>query len=320
MGDGSHGGPVPQGAAAETPGVAIVVGASSGIGRATSIALAAAGWTVVLAARSRVSLEQAAIDCRQHAVVGRITVFPMDVTDQSSVDALMADTVSRHGRVDAVVHTAAVIGYGVFESIPAAEFDRAVITNLLGTAAVARAALHTFRAAGRGHLVLLGSLLGKLAVPFMGSYVVGKWGVQALARTLQIETRDAPNIHVSLVTPGSVDTPAYLQAANHVGREGRPPPPVDPPEKVARAVLQVLRRPRRDRPVGLLNGVMVSGFRLLPGVYDRFVTPLMKISGLSRISIAPHPGNLFEAHPQGDAVHGRWGRLGGRRRTVEKDS
>lgn len=301
--------------------MAIVVGASSGIGRATSIALAVAGWRVVLAARSRQSLDAAASDCRRAAAGSAVTVFPMDVTDPATVDDLLDDTLSRFGRVDTVVHTAAVIGYGFFESVPAAEFDRAVTTNLLGSATVSRASLRVFRAAGRGHLVLFGSLLGKMAVPFMSPYVVGKWGVHALARTLQIETRNARDIHVSLITPGSVDTPAYLQAANRAGREGRPPPPVDPPEKVARAVLQVLRRPRRDRGVGPLNGVMVAGFRLLPGVYDVLVTPLMRLSGLSRRRMSPHDGNVFDPRPDGDATHGRWGRSGLRRRTsrTEKD-
>lgn len=237
----------------------------------------------------------------------------MDVTDPPTVQALLDDAIARHGHVDAVVHTAAVIGYGKFEDVPAAEFERAVVTNLLGSATVARATLAVFRTAGRGHLVLFGSLLGKIAVPFMSPYVVGKWGVQALARTLQIETRDAKDIDVSLVSPGGVDTPAYLHAANRAGREGRPPPPVDPPEKVARAVVRLMDHPRRDRSVGIANGAIVTGFRFLPAVFDLAVTPLVKVAALSRRSMAPHSGNVFEALPGSDTTHGVWNRAGLRR-------
>lgn len=290
-----------------------MVGASSGIGRATALALAADGWTLVLAARSPVSLDAAAADCRRARPGVVVDTVPTDVLDHDAVDALLDGAVDRHGRVDAVVHTAAVISYGVFEQVPAAEFDRVIATNLLGTAAVARAALRVFRRAGSGRLVLTGSLLGKIAVPFMGPYVVGKWGVHALARTLQLETRDAPGIHVSLVSPGSVDTPAYLQAANRTGRQGRPPPPVDPPEKVARAVLRTLRpgsRGSRDRGVGPANPLVVTGFRLLPALYDRLVTPLMSRFGLSRQEIAPHDGTVVQPRPEQDRVHGGWTRLG----------
>lgn len=289
------------------------MGASSGIGRATAIALAAEGWSIVLAARSRQSLESAADECRAVAPLGTFSLFEMDVTDPATVQALLDDAITRHGRIDAVVHTAAVIGYGKFDDVPAEEFERAIITNLLGTAHVARAALRAFRSADRGHLVLFGSLLGKVAVPFMSPYVVGKWGVQALARTLQIETRDAEHIEVSLISPGGVDTPAYLHAANRTGWEGRPPPPVDAPEKVARAVLKVLDRPRRDRSVGVANGLIVAGFRFLPAVYDLLVTPLMKVAALSRRPMDPHAGNVFTARPDTDATHGVWNKIGLRR-------
>jgi NAD(P)-dependent dehydrogenase (short-subunit alcohol dehydrogenase family) len=79
-----------------------------------------------------------------------------------------------------------------------------------GTVHVARAALQQFRAQGGGRLVLLGSLPGEIATAFMSSYVSAKWAVHGLVRSLRIETRHDPAIHVSLVSPGAVDTPAGL--------------------------------------------------------------------------------------------------------------
>ncbi|MDQ2849037.1 MAG: SDR family NAD(P)-dependent oxidoreductase [Actinomycetota bacterium] len=287
---------------------AVITGASSGIGRATATALSADGWNLVLVARAEASLTAAAAQCS--AAGADTLVLTADVGNQSEVDAVFDIASARFGRIDAVVHTAAAVGYGRFEDIPAEIFDRVITTNLLGTANVARAALQHFSRHGGGSLVLMGSLLGKIAVPFMSPYVTSKWGVHALARMLQIEARQTPGVRISLISPGSVNTPAYSQAANYLGRQGRPPPPVDPPEKVARAVLRVLRAPARDRSVGTANHVVVLGFRLLPAVFDVLVSPLMKIGGLSRTAIELTTGNVLHPHPAGDAEHGRWDRLG----------
>lgn len=286
--------------------VVVVVGASSGIGRATALACARRGDEVVLAARAAESLLAAERECRE--VGARTLVVPTDVTDPGAVDALLAAASARFGRVDAVVHSVTVLAYGRFEDVPAAVFDRAVATTLTGAANVARTALTTFRAQGGGRLVVIGSLLGKIAVPYMSSYVTAKWGLQGLVRTLQIEARQTPGVRISLVSPGGVDTPVYHQAGSYLGRVGRPPPPVDPPEKVARAVLRALDRSRRDLSVGIANPLAVLGFRTVPAVYDILVGPLMRAGGLSRQPVDANAGNVFAPHPAGDATHGRWGR------------
>lgn len=294
--------------------VAVITGASSGIGRAAATALSADGWNLVLVARAEESLVAAANECS--AAGAHTLVLTADVGNQVEVDAVFDTASMRFGRIEAVVHTAAAVGYGRFEDIPAEIFDRVITTNLLGTANVARAALQHFGRHGGGSLVLMGSLLGKIAVPFMSPYVISKWGVHALARMLQIEARQTPGVRISLISPGSVNTPAYSQAANYIGRQGRPPPPVDPPEKVARAVLRVLRAPARDRSVGIANHVVVLGFRLFPALFDVLVTPLMKIGGLSRTAIDLTTGNVLHPHPAGDAKHGMWNRIGLRRRSA----
>jgi NAD(P)-dependent dehydrogenase (short-subunit alcohol dehydrogenase family) len=280
--------------------VAVVVGASSGIGRATAQALAHRGAQLVLAARSEDSLAEVAAEC---ATTDTLTVT-VDAADEASVESLIKAAVAHFGRVDVVVNTAAVVAYGKFEDVPAGVFRRVIEVNLIGSANVARASLHQFRRQGTGTLVLVGSLLGKIVTPYMSSYVVSKWGVRALARALAIETRNDANINVVTVSPGSIDTPIYTQAANYTGRIGRPPPPIYRPENVATAIVRSIDNPRgrRDRSVGSTNGIIELGFGALPAVYDLLVGPLMRLAGLSRRKVAPHEGNVFEPQPSGDEL------------------
>jgi len=193
-----------------------------------------------------------------------------------------------------VVHSAGVVAYGRLEDVPPEVFDGVLRTNLLGSANLARHVLPVLRAQRGGHLVLLGSVLGDIATPYMTAYAVSKWGIRALGRQLAIENRDLPGVHVSVVSPGGVDTPIYESAANYVGVPGRPPPPVSTPERVATVVLRVLDRPWNRRQVGLANGLMRTGFTLFPMVYDALVGPLFAIAALDRTrTVAPHPGSVL---------------------------
>jgi NAD(P)-dependent dehydrogenase (short-subunit alcohol dehydrogenase family) len=298
--------------------VVIVLGASSGIGRATAHALAARGDSLVLAARSPEGLAAVERECLAEATQAghaprageaRVLTVPTDVSHRDAVERLFTAAYALYGRVDAVVHSPAVVAYGRFEEVPADVYDHVIAVNLLGTANVARESLQRFRSAGGGHLVVVGSLLGKIATPWMSSYVTSKWGVHGLVRTLQAEVRHVPGVEVSLVSPGGVDTPIYAQAASYARREGRPPAPVDSPEKLAKAIVRVVDRPRRERSVGLANPLYTAAFRLAPGVFDTIVAPLMSSVGLSRTpSPEPHTGNVFAPSPLGESVHGKWGR------------
>lgn len=282
----------------------MITGATSGIGRAAAREFAGRGNRLVLAARSPATLAEVREECRTAGA--EVLVVPTDITAPGAVDELGRAAVAEFGGIDVWVHTAAVAAYGRFDELPERVFERVLRVDLLAAAAVARVALRHFRSASAGTLILTGSVLGHVTAPYMSGYVAAKWGVQGLARTLQQEARETPGVHVCLVNPGSVDTPVYRQAANYLGRIGRPPPPITTPERVARAIVHCADRPRREISVGRLNVVMRFGFTVLPGLYDVLVGPLMRLAGLSNQPVAPHDGIVFTPNPAGEAVRGGW--------------
>ncbi|HET7822041.1 MAG TPA: SDR family NAD(P)-dependent oxidoreductase, partial [Ornithinibacter sp.] len=284
------------------PTAVVITGASSGIGRATALLMAGEGLHVVLTGRAPDVLEEVAERCRARG--GTASVVQLDVRDAEAVRRVIAQAADEFGPGLAVVHSAAVVAYGNVEEVPSEVMTQVVNTNVFGTLAVCRAAMDAFRRTGAGHLVVVGSLLGEIATPYMGSYVLSKWAVHGLVRTLQIETRQRDGVEVSLIAPGGIDTPIYQQAATVLGRHGTPPPPVLQPEDVARRVWWVLRHPRRQINVGPVNLVVIAGFRLFPAVYDAVVTPLMRTFGLDAWrGLPPTPGNVDQPqHPPHDAT------------------
>ncbi|CAN5838783.1 SDR family oxidoreductase [soil metagenome] len=272
--------------------VVVITGASSGIGRATALAYADRGAHVVLAARGEALLHEAAAACEPLGAAS-VTVVPTDVCDPVAVERLLTDARSRLGRVDVVVHAAMIMAYGAIEELPLDVYSAVVNTGLHGTVHVARSTLPIFRGQGQGSLVIVSSLLASVPVPGIGAYVTAKWGQLGLAHVLQLETRDAPDIRVITVAPGGVDTPIYRRAANVEGRPGKPPPPVDSPEKVASAVLRAVDGRRSRVSVGPLNPLVLFGFRFTPPLYARLVGPLYRNLAHGRKRIAPTMGNVF---------------------------
>jgi NAD(P)-dependent dehydrogenase (short-subunit alcohol dehydrogenase family) len=283
----------------------LVTGASSGIGRASAVELAGRGARLVLVARGREALEETAEEVRAAGAV-EVIVCPADVLDEGAVRAAVTTAVDRFGRLDAVVHAAQVMAYGTIEEVPRKVFETVVETAVHGTAVVARAVLPVFRTQGEGQLVVVNSLLGQVATPLLGSYVAAKWGQLGLVRVLQQETRDVPGISISVLQPGGVDTPIYLQAASWVGSTGRPPPPVYSPQRLGRRVVALLDRPRRQVQAGIFNPLITAAFRLVPGVFDVLVGPMIQRLAIANDDVPPTEGNVFASQPEGNATEGRW--------------
>jgi short-subunit dehydrogenase len=296
---------------AADPQVVVVTGASSGIGRGVAHAFAARGASVVLAARSAQTLEEVAAECRQRG--GRGLVVPTDVSDEAAVEALARRAVEEFGRIDAWVNAAAVWSYGRFEDTPGPVFRQIVDTTLFGQVHAARAVLPQFRAQRHGVLVNIASLYGRVSSPYVSAYVASKWGLIGFSEVLRQELRDAQGIAVCLILPGAVDTPIYRQAANYVGREIRPLPPVVSPQRVVAAVVRAVDSPKAEFIVGQTHHLGAWAHQLVPRLYDRVVGPLVDRFALRSAPSHEHEGNVFTSNPSLHAVDDNWRRHDHRR-------
>jgi len=188
--------------------VVLVTGASSGIGRATVAACAARGWTVVATMRQ----PDAAGDL---AALPGVVVLPLDVTIPESVEAAVADVVTRFGRLDAVVNNAGFAVDGIFEGADDATIRRQFETNVFGLMRVTRAAIPVMRRQGRGTLVQVSSMGGRVTFPLYSIYHATKWAVEGFSESLAFELRPF-GIRVRLVEPGAIRTDFYGRSRDPV--------------------------------------------------------------------------------------------------------
>ncbi|MDP8978843.1 MAG: SDR family oxidoreductase [Actinomycetota bacterium] len=286
--------------------VAVVTGASSGIARATALALARRGASVVLAARSEDSLREVADRCV--AVGGRALAVPTDVAVEEDVQRLARRASDAFGRIDVWINAAAVMAYGGFEDIPAAEYRHVVETNLFGQVHGARAVLPHFRRQGRGVLINVGSVWGHVTSPYVSPYVVSKFGVRAFSECLQEGLRLGrdKDIHVCLVLAQSVDTPIFRHAGNYTGTLPKPIPPIVNPQRVVKAILGCVEHPRRQVTVGWWGRMLELGHAVTPAFYSRVVPEAMNMLAFGREPAAPTPGNIYEPMPQWNQTTGDW--------------
>jgi NAD(P)-dependent dehydrogenase (short-subunit alcohol dehydrogenase family) len=261
---------------------ALVTGASSGIGAACALRLAASGWRVFAGVR------------RTGDAPRRTEEILLDVTNEEHVQAAAA----RIGDLDALVNNAGIAIAMPLEFIPLDELRRQLEVNVIGQVAVTQAFIPHLRRS-RGRVVFVGSIAGRSALPFLGAYAASKHAIEAIADTLRMELRPF-GIEVAIVEPGSIKTPIWAKSGKVADAllDGAPPTLGElygariaafrrvaaergakgaSAEAVAQAVEDVLtaERPRTRRLVGrdarLRFGVEWLPDRLRDSVYERML-------------------------------------------------
>ncbi|PSQ25702.1 oxidoreductase [Halobacteriales archaeon QS_8_65_32] len=187
-----------------TDQVALVTGASSGIGEATAEALAANGASVALAARREDELAELAD--RIESDGGDALVIPTDVTDESQVETMVETAHEESGRLDILVNNAGVMLLERVEDADTGDFRQMAEVNLLGLMNATHAALPIMQDQGEGHVVNLSSVAGRKAYAGSSAYNATKFGVNGFTEALRQEVTDNSRIRTTLIEPGAVDT------------------------------------------------------------------------------------------------------------------
>jgi len=218
--------------------VALVAGASRGIGAATAAAFAAAGAAVVLAARDEAALRSVAADITAHG--GRALAVATDVTDAGSMRRLVERAVSEFGRLDAAFNNATAGPMPApLADIDPDEFDLGIATNVRGTFLGMKYQVPAMLASGGGAIVNMASLAGLTGVANLAAYVAGKAGIIGLTKVAALDYADQ-GIRVNVVAPGPILT-YHLEAAGEQAQRGAalsvPMRRVGTVGEVARAVL-----------------------------------------------------------------------------------
>lgn len=192
----------------------LVTGGSSGIGRATALALARRGAHVSLVARGARGLESACVEVAAAATspLQRFVALPCDVADAAAVETTIAGAAAALGGLDLVVNNAGLAHAERFEDTPLEVFRRIFEVNFLGAVHVTRAALPHLRASGRAHVANVSSLAGLLAIYGYSAYAPSKFALTAFSEVLRQELRPH-GIGVSVCFPPDTDTP-QLAAEN----------------------------------------------------------------------------------------------------------
>ncbi|MBS1895843.1 MAG: SDR family NAD(P)-dependent oxidoreductase [Actinobacteria bacterium] len=274
--------------------VALVTGASSGIGEAAARRLRDAGFTVYAAARR--------VDRMAGLREAGVHTMSLDVTDAASAQAAVAQILAEQGRIDVLVNNAGYGSYGALEDVPLSEAQAQLDVNVLGLARMTQLVLPQLRARRSGTIINIASMGGNFTTPLGAWYHASKYAVEALSDAMRMEL--APfGIDVVVIEPGSIrtewgaiaaaavletsgDGPYRTQAeqvATSLGSTSAPGARMtSSPEVVARAIVTAAtaRRPRARYRIGFGAKPLVLAHRILPArVFDRLIRRGMGVTG-----------------------------------------
>jgi short-subunit dehydrogenase len=247
--------------------VAVVTGASGGIGEATARELAWRGAAVVLAARATQKLE--ALRTEIFASGGRALAVKTDVADRDSVEAMVEEAVEAFGTLDILVNNAGLGLSGRVAELRLEDLRHVFEINTVGPLNCVQAALPHMRRGGR--IINVSSVVGRRSIPKVGGYCATKFALNALSDALRVEIADR-GISVTSVYPGTTRT-AFRENSRRTRDEKRGWRPWGVrPEKVAKSIVDAAERGSRDVYVRPSDRLFIAGTMLFPGLTDRLLS------------------------------------------------
>jgi hypothetical protein len=249
--------------------IAVITGASSGIGALMAQFLAKRGGIPILMARSKERLDETA-----RRIQGPHDSFVLDVTDAGQVKATIEKVIQKYGRIDILINNA---GYGVFDTFinaPLEEFESMMDVNYMGTVRTTKAVLPHMLAARSGHIVNIASMAGKIGSAKSSGYSATKHAVLGLTNCLRQELVGT-GVSITAVNPGPVDTPFFDRAdptGNYVKNVKWF---MLKPERVADKVLDAIERDIPEVNIPFIASFGVKTYQLFPRLFDRIAIKLL---------------------------------------------
>jgi short-subunit dehydrogenase len=254
--------------------VVVITGASTGIGAAAARMFAAEGAAVVIAARGQGPLD--ALAASIGAAGGRVLAVSTDVADRTACERLLTRAAEQFGGVDVLVNNAGTNKRGPIEKYSADELAGVVQVNLVAPIMLTRLALPYLRKRGRGAIVNVASIAGRIPVGHEAVYSATKFGLRAFTFSL-IEELEGSNITVSAVSPGPVDTGFIMEHLDDVP-DLVFSQPMSTADDIARAILDCAADGALERTIPQLTGYLATAGYLLPAL-RKLLFPLLERRG-----------------------------------------
>jgi NAD(P)-dependent dehydrogenase (short-subunit alcohol dehydrogenase family) len=296
--------------------VAVVTGASAGVGRAIAVELARRGASIGLLARGSDGLEGARRDVERAG--GRALVVPTDVADADAVERA-ADLVERElGPIDVWINDAMVTVFAPALHILPEEFARVTAVTYLGTVHGTLAALRRMKARDRGHIIQVGSALAHRAIPLQSAYCAAKHAVRGFTDSIRSELiHDRSNVHLTMVQLPAMNTPQFTWGRVRMPNEPQPVPPIFQPEVAASAIVSIIGKRRRELWLAGSTVKAIVGTLFFPGLLDSYLAKVGYTGQQTdRALAADRTDNLFHPVPGDHGMHGPFGDRAKRKSTI----
>jgi short-subunit dehydrogenase len=290
----------------KTPRVAVVTGATAGVGRATVREFAKHGVSVALLARNEEALGAAADEVRE--LGARALALPLDVSKSDAVESAAEHIESQLGPIDVWVNNAMVTVVSPVALLQPEEVERVTAVTYLGTVYGTLAALRRMLARNRGSIVQVGSALAYRAIPLQAPYCAAKFAIRGFTDSLRTELlHRGSRVHLSMVQMPALNTPQFDWCRTRMPRKPRPVAPIFAPEVAARAIYWAARHRRREVFVGSSTLAAIWGNKLAPGLLDRYLARTGFDSQLADEPVEQdRHDNLWSSPPGDRGAHGRF--------------
>src|SRR3954454_21934356 len=252
--------------------VAVVSGASAGIGRATTRELGRRGYHVGLLARGEAGLRAAQREIEADG--GRAVVVPVDIVDADAVDAAAGRVEQEFGEIDVWVNVAMAAVLGEVRHTSAEEFRRVTEVTYLGSVHGTQAALRRMLPRDRGKIVQVGSALGRRGIPLQATYCGAKHAIQGFVESLRAELiHEGSNVDITIVQLPGLNTTQFgwVRLKQPVTHEPQPVAPIYQPEVAGRAIAWAAENKRRELWVGYPTTLTIVGNWFAPRVQDWYL-------------------------------------------------